>query len=143
MPPGAARSRMAAEVGSSHCSPKVMVPRQRRETDRPVRPRRTWRMRARAASTVEDLADLVLRDGDLDARALLLEQHGDARVALLPASIEGLGQLVESEVRDAHRHADLAAERRRERDVLVRQPEGEGRGIEGTRQELVGETVEG
>src|SRR5262245_47177385 len=44
MPPAAARSRMANDVGSSHWSPKVMVPRQRRETGRPVRPSWTWRM---------------------------------------------------------------------------------------------------
>src|SRR4029453_11889173 len=47
MPPAAARSRMARDVASSHCSPNVMVPRQRRETERPVRPRRAWRMRGR------------------------------------------------------------------------------------------------
>src|SRR5438552_13491162 len=45
MPPAAARSRMATEVASSHCRPKVMVPRQSRETGSPVRPRRTWRIR--------------------------------------------------------------------------------------------------
>ncbi len=44
IPPAAARSRMATEAGSSHCRPKVMVPRQRQETERPVRPSRTWRM---------------------------------------------------------------------------------------------------
>ena len=44
MPPAAARSRMATDVGSSHCRPKVMVPRQSRETRSPVRPRRTCRM---------------------------------------------------------------------------------------------------
>jgi hypothetical protein len=44
MPALAARSRMATDAGSSHCSPKVIVPRQRRETWRPVRPSRTWRM---------------------------------------------------------------------------------------------------
>src|SRR5262245_13714847 len=42
MPPAAARSRMARELDSSHCSPKVMVPRQSRETGSPVRPRRTY-----------------------------------------------------------------------------------------------------
>src|SRR5438034_11632124 len=45
MPPAAARSRMATEVTSSHCRPKVMVPRQSREAGSPVRPRRTWRIR--------------------------------------------------------------------------------------------------
>ena len=41
MPPSAARSRIATDVGSSHWSPNVIVPRQMRETWRPVRPRRT------------------------------------------------------------------------------------------------------
>src|SRR5258708_30755946 len=39
-PPSAARSRTDLDAGSSICSPKVIVPRQRRETFRPVRPRR-------------------------------------------------------------------------------------------------------
>src|SRR5687768_17991662 len=44
MPPAAARSRMAREAASSHWSPKVIVPRQMRETCSPVRPRRVCRM---------------------------------------------------------------------------------------------------
>src|SRR6202451_4666785 len=40
MPPSAARSRIARDVGSSHCSPKVIVPRHSRDTWRPVRPSR-------------------------------------------------------------------------------------------------------
>ena len=44
MPPASARSRILCDVSSSHCSPKVIVPRQRRETVRPVRPSLTWRM---------------------------------------------------------------------------------------------------
>src|SRR5579859_916503 len=39
-PPSAARSRTDLDAGSSICRPNVMVPRQRRETLRPVRPRR-------------------------------------------------------------------------------------------------------
>src|ERR1700733_1094042 len=38
MPPSAARSRMATEVGSSHCNPNVIVPRHSLDTCRPVRP---------------------------------------------------------------------------------------------------------
>src|SRR5262245_353330 len=38
MPPAAAVSRMALLCAVSHCRPKVMVPRQRLETRRPVRP---------------------------------------------------------------------------------------------------------
>src|SRR5690242_807995 len=41
MPFAAAWSRMATLAGSSTCRPKVMVPRQMRETCSPVRPRRT------------------------------------------------------------------------------------------------------
>src|SRR6266849_6518436 len=44
IPPAAARSRMAIELASSHCRPKVMVPRQSWETGSPVRPRRTCRI---------------------------------------------------------------------------------------------------
>src|SRR6188768_4174084 len=40
-PPSAAASRIARLVGSSHCRPNVMVPRQMRETTRPVCPRFT------------------------------------------------------------------------------------------------------
>src|SRR2546429_687872 len=38
---------MATEVVSSHCRPKVIVPRQRRDTLRPVWPRRPWRIGVR------------------------------------------------------------------------------------------------
>ena len=38
MPPAAAASRMALLCGTSHCRPKVIVPRHRLETRRPVRP---------------------------------------------------------------------------------------------------------
>src|SRR5262245_2835781 len=92
---------------------------------------------------LQHLPNLLLGDGDLDARPLLLEQHGDARVARRPSTVERLGHLLEREVRDAHGHADLAAERRGERDVLVGQFEGEGRRIEDARQELIDEAVEG
>ena len=45
-PPSAARSMIEIEVFSSHCKPNVMVPRQSRETCRPVRPRRTCFIRS-------------------------------------------------------------------------------------------------
>ena len=38
IPPSAAPSMMALLVALSHCRPKVMVPRQSSETNRPVRP---------------------------------------------------------------------------------------------------------
>src|SRR5262245_15760462 len=41
MPPSKARSMIANDVGSSHCSPKVMVPRHSGVTRSPVRP--SWR----------------------------------------------------------------------------------------------------
>ena len=47
IPPSAARSRMATAVGSSRCSPKVIVPRHSLETWRPVRPSRVCSMAAR------------------------------------------------------------------------------------------------
>src|SRR6185295_2052123 len=72
MPPAAARSMMAADAGSSHCNPNVMVPRHRRDTGSPVRPRRTWRTEVRPSS-VEHLAELVGGDGDLHAGPLFLE----------------------------------------------------------------------
>ena len=69
MPPSAARSMMAADVVSSHCSPKVMVPRQSLETCRPVLPSRTWSMRptvygvpsARCRSPGSPVAALLVR----------------------------------------------------------------------------------
>src|SRR5215211_2466799 len=45
-PPASARSMIACPVASSACRPNVIVPRQIGVTLRPVRPRRTWRMRA-------------------------------------------------------------------------------------------------
>src|SRR5262252_6965378 len=50
MPPANARSRIASEVFSSHCKPKVIVPRHSRETVRPVRPSRVWRMGQRGST---------------------------------------------------------------------------------------------
>src|SRR5450759_758811 len=44
MPASTAVSRMAQEVASSHCRPKVMGPMQSLETCSPVRPRRVCRM---------------------------------------------------------------------------------------------------
>src|SRR5262249_18385662 len=44
MPPAAARSRIAKDVGSSHWSPKAMGPSRGRRRGRRVRPSWTWRM---------------------------------------------------------------------------------------------------
>src|SRR5882724_7849883 len=46
MPSSRARSMIAKLSGSLVCGPKFMVPRQRRLTRRPVRPRRTYSMGA-------------------------------------------------------------------------------------------------
>ena len=43
-------------------------------------------------------------DLDLDAGALLLQQHRDPRVALLPAAVDRLGQFVERQIGEPHRH---------------------------------------
>src|SRR5437899_5258727 len=86
--------------------------------------------------------DRLFRHLDLDARALLLQQHRHARVALGPAAIERLGHLLERDVGQPHRHLVLAAERRRQSDVLVGQPQRERRWVELPRQELIGEPVE-
>src|SRR3954464_6798709 len=44
MPSWRARSMIAWESSSEVCQPKFMVPRQRRETDRPLRPRCVYSM---------------------------------------------------------------------------------------------------
>src|SRR2546429_9806874 len=88
------------------------------------------------------LPDRLLRHLDLHAGALLLQEHRHARVALGPAAIERLGHLLERDVGEPHRHLVLAAERRRQSDVLVGQPQRERRWVELPRQELIGEPVE-
>src|SRR5581483_2970097 len=77
-----------------------------------------------------------------DAGAFDLEQPADAAVALAPAAVHRLGQLLEREVGEAHRHRHLPAEPDRERDVLVQQAQGEiGRVV--LRAEELAEPVEG
>src|SRR5438067_5066851 len=78
MPAAAARSRIARDAASSHCTPNVIVPRQTWETRRPVRPRKTWRMRSAA----------------LELRAPLLREGLHAFLVVL--AVEAVGdQLVE------------------------------------------------
>src|ERR1700730_12528103 len=86
-PPSAARSRTAMAARSSICRPKVIVPRQRRETLRPVRPRRVCWMstpqdyRARSAvvgvdlEVRESMVDVCIPDEEIepDSRASGLE----------------------------------------------------------------------
>src|SRR5205823_2045093 len=63
-------SRMANDVGSSHCTPNVIVPRQSRETFNPVRPSRVCSMTpasqpspAHASAVTVPLVERVLFDG--------------------------------------------------------------------------------
>src|SRR6516162_2561837 len=62
---------------------------------------------------------------DLDTRAFLLEQHHRARIAAAPATRESFRHLGEREIAHAHGHAELAAERIGERNVLVGELERE------------------
>src|SRR5205823_3916332 len=97
----------------------------------------------RQSLAIERLTETGLLDPALDARTLLLQAHGNARVALAPATVERLRQLGEGEVRHAHRHAVLASELRRQRDVLVGQAQGEVRRVVLAAEELVRDPVEG
>src|SRR5256712_3374483 len=91
---------------------------------------------------IEHLADRGVGHTNLDARALLLQEHRDPRVTLAPAPVERLGHLFERDVREPHGHLVLAAEARRQRDVLVRQSQRERRRLEPPRQELIDEALE-
>lgn len=71
----------------------------------------TWTLNTRSA---ERLADLLLRDRDLDPRALLLEQHRHARVACAPAAIHCLRELLQRQVREPHGDRELSTQRRGE-----------------------------
>src|SRR6266850_4406006 len=93
--------------------------------------------------SVQQRFELLRRDAGADAGALLLQQHGHARIALAPAAAQGFRQLLVSKARDLHRYALLAGQRQRKAHVLVRQPQREGRRIVGARQEKLGEPVEG
>src|SRR5437660_12326072 len=79
---------------------------------------------------------------DLDTRALLLEQHHRARIAAAPATRESFRHLGEREIAHAHGHAEVAAERIGERNVLVGELEREGRRIVLAGQELVDQSIE-
>src|SRR4051812_40949855 len=89
------------------------------------------------------LLHLLRIGGDLDAGALLLEQHHHARVASLPTSVTRLPHLGIGEVADPHRHAELASQFGCELDVLGGELEREIRRIVFAGQELVEQAVEG
>src|SRR6516225_8895073 len=85
----------------------------------------------------ERLAQSLGIHGDLDARAFLLQQHHRARIAAAPPTRESFRHLGEREIAHAHGHAELAAERIGERNVLVGELERKGRRIVLAGQELV------
>src|SRR5215468_9553123 len=82
-------------------------------------------------------------DRDVHAGALLLQEHGRARIALAPAAVERRGQLVQGEVCHGHRHVQLAAEGGGECYVLVRQAQGKVRRVVDPGKEVVDQPVEG
>src|SRR5882724_9048216 len=97
----------------------------------------------RQALASQRFAEPILLDADLHARSLLLEAHGNARVALAPAAIQRLRQLGQREIRHAHGHPLLAAELGGEAHVLVGEAQGEVRRIVLAAEELVRHPVEG
>src|SRR5215813_2042526 len=107
------------------------------------RPARVSTGLIRETRLVESRLEARLLHPHLDTGALLLERHGDARVALAPAAVERFRHLGERQVRQAHRHALLAAKLGGEGDVLVRQAQGEVRRIVLAAEELVRRPVEG
>src|SRR5690349_13165193 len=69
----------------------------------------------------EGFVETLLLDADFDAGTLLLQYHRGARVAFAPAAVQRLGELGQSQIGDAHRHVEVAAELGGERHVLVRE----------------------
>src|SRR5215467_11195549 len=123
-------SRTASDAFWSVVHPNVLPPRQRADTRSPLRPSLRISMDRsllslcfsrirRLAVFLQHSSNLIGRHRDLHAGTLLLQQHRDARVALGPAPVERFGHLLERQVGDAHGHAELTAERRGERHVLV------------------------
>ena len=96
----------------------------------------------RSSILPQDLLKPVRRHLYLHAGALFLQQHRDARVALAPAAFDGLGEFLQREIRQAHRHVQLAPERGGKRDILVREVQAEVRRVERRGQELIREPIE-
>src|SRR5205085_6581492 len=92
---------------------------------------------------LERWAQLLLWDVDLHAGALLLQGERYAKIALGPAALHGTRQLIERELPELHRHANFARQLERQRRVLVREPQREVRGVVFSRQEILGQAVEG
>src|SRR5262249_33941087 len=147
-PARARRSRRRSDPGGSGRAP-ARNSRGRASPPAPARARRRAAARPRAAPgpaaspavLLQDLLQPLARHRDLHTGSLLLEQHEAARVAIAPATVERLGDLLEREVAEPHRHAVLAAQRGGERDVLVAEAQGEGWRLELPGQELLGEHV--
>ena len=87
---------------------------------------------------VEDFLEVLAAYSNVHARAFLLEQHRNARIALAPTAVQSLRHFGERDVRELHRSVSLAAERGCERDVLMGELQREARMIELAREELVG-----
>src|SRR4051794_12894049 len=128
MPPSAALSRMAKDVGSSHWKPNVIVPRHSVETCRPVRPKRVCSMPATlmipGVHTVEvdiDTSDRQLPDLTSEAAAFcrgkgdgllhVFAPHATAGIALMelgsgsePDLVDLLDRLLPRDDRYRHRH---------------------------------------
>src|SRR5207245_6695336 len=93
---------------------------------------------------VEDRGDALGIGGEgRDAGALDLQQLADGAVAGAPAAVHRFGQFLIDQIREAHRHADLAPDIDREPDILVPQAQPETARIVLALQELVAEPVEG
>ena len=67
---------------------------------------------------------------------------GNARIAVTPAAVQCLRQLLESEVGQAHRHGMLASESGGKAHVLVSEAQREGGRLVLAQKELVGQPVE-
>src|SRR5918993_1432945 len=94
------------------------------------------------STALDHAADRLRVHADLHARALFLQEHRYPRVPLAPAAIQRLCHLLERDVGQAHGHLVLAPEGGGKRHILVRQPQGEGGGLELARQELIHQPVE-
>src|SRR5712672_122387 len=68
----------------------------------------------------QGVAQRRVRHLDTHAGALLLERHRHPAVPLAPAPLHRLRKLIERNLADAHRHADLGGELHRQGYILMR-----------------------
>src|SRR5581483_11346543 len=88
-------------------------------------------------------AQLLLGNRHAHAGTLFLQGEEGAEVPALPAALHRLAHGFHGDARLPHRHVFPVGELERERHVLVRQAQAEGRRIELVRQEVLGHAVEG